>query len=102
MSDLMFKEISANGDSEWLSLGQGGGIVSVDCVDPTTNLSTGWGGATASLLYSPDARMRTAVSDVDGDVSGTDGFSRVIPYTGFVAISVSGYTAGKFKIAVIG
>lgn len=102
MSNLAYKDRSSNGDSEWLNLGQDGATVSVDCVNPVTNVSMPWGGATVTLLYSPDARMRTTVSDEAGDVIGTAGYSRRLPYTGFVAINISGYTAGKFRVAVVG
>jgi hypothetical protein len=102
MSDFAFKDISANGTSGWVTLGQDGGVVSVDCVDPVTNESMSWGGATAALLYSPDTRMKTAVSDESGAVSGTDGYSRILPYPGFVAIEVTNYSAGKFRISVNG
>ena len=101
MNNRQYAEIASNGDTEWVSL-RGGGMVSVDCVDPTTGESMAWGGASAALLYSPDKKQRCAVSDDSGDVIGTDGFCRKMDsIDGFVAIGVSSYSTGKFQICVV-
>jgi len=97
MSDNQYADLAEDGDSEWVSL-RGGSMVSVDCVD-SNGVSTAWGGATVALLYSPDARMRCAANDVNGDITGTDGFCRNMDGVyGFVAIAVSSYGGGTFRI----
>lgn len=97
MNENAYADISANGDTDWVSL-RGGAMVSVDCVDGNGD-STSFGGATVTLLYSPDAKMRCTVSDSSGDVTGTDGFCRNMEnLCGFVAINVASYSSGKFRI----
>jgi len=98
--DRSYADLEANGDSEWVNLREGG-MVSVDCVDSSTGLSTSWGGASAALLFSPDTKMRCAVSDESGAVTGTDGYVRDLRgMSGFVAIAVTSYSDNKFRICV--
>jgi len=86
---------SAAATSEWVPLGTSGGMACIDSVDANGN-STGWGSATATLLYSPDGKMICSGEDVNGDVQDkADGFAREFDMGGFVAILSGGSFSGE-------
>jgi hypothetical protein len=96
-----FATISADGDTTWVELPVGGGTACVDFVD-ANGVSVSWDGASVSLLFSPDARMRCVASDESGDITGkTAGFASTFKTSGYVAATVSSYSAGICKIAVV-
>lgn len=102
MNERVYADLTANGTSEWVPL-RGGAMVSVDCVDVSTGATASFGGATAALLYSPDEKMVCSVRgrDFANVVTGTDGYCFNMNDTeGFVAIVVSSYSAGKFRLCV--
>ena len=101
MNERVYADLTANGTSDWVSL-RGGGFVSVDCVNVTTGETASFDGATATLVYSPVEKMVCAVrNSALTAITGTDGFCWDMPETdGFVAIVVSSYSSGKFRICV--
>jgi hypothetical protein len=99
ISEQNYATIAADGDSPWVPVGDNGGVISVDCVNDNGD-SADWGGASAALLYSPDGKMRCAAKENGVAITGTDGFSYETSRGGFVAIAVSDYSSGTFKVVV--
>ena len=102
IAEVNYADITADGDTSWVASPAGGCVVAVDSVDSDGN-SAAWGSATASLLYSPDGSMRTAVSENGTDITGkSDGFSRVFRgIKGFFAIAGSGISSETLRIKTV-
>lgn len=95
-----YADITANGTSDWVPLNQPGLVASVDCVDANGE-SAAWGSVNASLLYSPDGKMQSAVKNDSGTaITGTDGFSEIMNATGYVGVSATGISGETLRVKV--
>lgn len=97
-----FADLSgSDGDSDWVSVNSPGLTVTVDCVDANGD-SEAFGSVTASLLYSPDAKMRAVVELDDGTkITGrTAAFARTIRTEGYVAVAGANMSGKTLRIKV--
>lgn len=95
--DEYFADVSANGDSDWIRVEEPGISITVDSVDGSGN-SADWGSVSATLLYSPDGKMRAVVTENGSAVSGTDGFTREVTVPGYYAVAVTGVSGETIRI----
>lgn len=99
ISSFEYADLTANGDSDWVPVDRPGLTVTVDCVDASGE-SAAWGSVEATLLYSPDAKMRAAVQESGSAVTGTDGFCREMQVSGYVAVAGTGISGETLRIRV--
>jgi hypothetical protein len=97
ISEEYFADVTANGDSDWVKVESAGLTLSVDVVDGSGD-SAAWGAVEATLLYSPDGKMRAVVTEDGTAVSGTDGFVREAQSPGYYAIAVTGISGETVRI----
>ena len=97
ISNENYADVTANGDSDWVKVEKEGLTVTVDVVDGSGD-SAAWGTVEATLLYSPDGKMRAVVQEDGVDVSGTDGFTRQVETPGYYAIAATGISGETVRI----
>lgn len=97
ISEEYFADVTANGDSAWVKVEEEGLTVTVDVVDGS-GVSAAWGSVEATLLYSPDGKMRAVVTEDGSAVAGTDGYTREAQSPGYYAIAVTGISGETVRI----
>ncbi|MAT51130.1 MAG: hypothetical protein CMK32_08100 [Porticoccaceae bacterium] len=99
ISDTYYSDLTSDGDSSWVKVGKEGLTVTVDCVDGSGD-SASWGSVEATLLYSPDGKMRSVVKEDGTAVTGTDGFTKEMQVAGYVAVAGSNISGETLRIKV--
>lgn len=99
ISENYYADLTANGDSDWVKAEKAGLTVTVDCVDGNGN-SASWGSVSATLLYSPDGKMRSVVQEDGQAVTGTDGFTKEVQVAGYFAVAGSSISGETLRIKI--